>query len=120
MDKKKIIIVEDDEGVLDMLFTIFETDFDVFRAENGQEAYEMFFQIRPVIIVTDVMMPIMDGTSLTRKVKTISPETTIFAISGAKKTVLKDAEQAGADKVFSKPGGIPSLYQEVNNLSSKD
>ena len=115
-DKKKIIIVEDDEAVLDMLYSIFEQDFEVFRAENGRQAYEMFFYVRPSVIVTDIVMPEMDGTNLTRKVKTISPDTTIFAISGLKDIKLKQATEAGADKVFEKPGGITSLYKAVNNL----
>ncbi|MFK7826577.1 MAG: response regulator [Oligoflexales bacterium] len=116
MEKKKIIVVEDDEEVLDMLYSIFERDFEVFRAENGKEAYEMFFHIRPSVIVTDIVMPVMDGTDLTRKVKTISPDTTVFAISGLKDIQLNQATEAGADEVFEKPGGITSLYKAVNKL----
>lgn len=116
--KKKIIVVEDDEGVLDMLYSLFENEYDVYRAENGKEAYEMFFQIRPSIIITDVVMPVMDGTNLTRKVKTISPDTAIYAISGAKKNHLTNVAEAGADEVFEKPQGIEPLRKAVNNYLS--
>lgn len=115
--KEKILLVEDDEGVLDMLSSIFEEEFEVHQAKNGKEAYDMFFDLKPSIIVTDIVMPVMDGAKLTKKVKNISPNTTIFAITGAKKIHLKYAEEAGADRVFEKPGGMQSLYRAVNNYA---
>ena len=111
------MIVEDDEGVLEMLEAVFEKQYEVYTAENGIVAYEMFFQIRPNIIVTDVVMPKMDGADLTKKIKLVSPETAIFALSGAGQERLNYAFDMGANKTFEKPGQIMPLMKAVSNFS---
>ena len=72
-----MIVAGDDEASLEMLYSIFEVDFEVFRARNEKEAYEMFFQIRPSIIITNTKNNTIDWISLTRKIKMISPSTIV-------------------------------------------
>ena len=116
----KLLIVEDDSGVMDMLASVFEKEFEIHTAENGVVAYDMFFEVRPNIIVTDIMMPKMDGADLTRRIKLISPSTTIFALSGAGGNKLQLASDMGANKTFEKPGQIIPLMKAVNNLSKSE
>ena len=103
-----------------MLASVFEREFEIHTAENGVIAYDMFFQLRPNIIVTDIVMPKMDGADLTRRIKLISPNTTIFAVSGAGRNKLQLASDMGANKTFEKPGQIIPLMKAVNNLSHQN
>ena len=118
--RNKLLIVEDDSGVMDMLASVFEKEFEIHTAENGVIAYDMFFEVRPNIIVTDIMMPKMDGADLTRRIKLISPVTTIFALSGAGNNKLQLASGMGANGTFEKPGEIIPLMKAVNNLSKSE
>lgn len=115
--RNKLLIVEDDSGVMDMLASVFEREFEIHTAENGVAAYDRFFQVRPNIIVTDIMMPKMDGADLTKRIKLISPSTTIFAVSGAGGSKLELASSMGANGTFEKPGEIIPLMKAVKNLS---
>lgn len=112
---KSLIVVEDDESVLEVLASVFEKRFQVYTAKNGKEAYQLFAKYRHDAVVTDIVMPVMDGVELTKKIKKIAPNTPIFVVSGAKKMHLEYAAEAGADKVYQKPEDIVALMEEVNN-----
>ena len=112
----KILIVEDDKDFLEALSIIFEEDFKIYLAHDGQEAWNLFYNVQPQVVVTDIVMPRMDGAILTRKIKIASPDTNIFAFSGADKIHLKNAKEAGADDVFEKPRDMMSMYRAVNKL----
>lgn len=117
--RKTIIVVEDDNEVLEMLASFFAGQYNVHTATNGEIALDLFFQVKPEIVVTDIIMPKMDGLDLTKKIKHISPETLIFVVSGAKKINLRNAAEAGANRVYEKPGGIISLMEEVSCFFTK-
>ena len=114
--KIKILIAEDNEGFLEMLSEIFGRNFEVYQAHNGKEAYDIFVHKRPTVVITDLIMPVMDGADLSKKVKILSPHTKVFAVSGAKNANIEGAKNAGIDEVFEKPGGLPSLYKTMNKL----
>ena len=114
--KTRILIVEDDKELLEAIGGTFERDFDVQLANDGAQAWGKFFTFNPTIVITDVVMPIMDGAKLTRKIKGESPTTVVFAISGASEIYLSQAKIAGADAVFEKPNGMKSLLSKVQTF----
>jgi DNA-binding response OmpR family regulator len=94
----KLLIVEDIPNILDLLeITLRFKGYEVMTATNGEEALEKIEQERPALIITDILMPKMDGYALVQKVRTdpktmdipviflsatyISPEDKAFAIS---------------------------------------
>lgn len=70
--QKKILIVEDDRLLANALELRFKTaNFTVLKAENGQVGLDMVIANKPQIILLDLMMPIMDGKTMLRKLREI-------------------------------------------------
>ena len=106
----RIMIVDDNEQHLNLLQILFEThDCEVIQAMNGVEALERAREDPPEVIVTDILMPVMDGFSLCRQWKSddqlkeiplvfytgtfIDPEDKNFALSlGAERFIVKPEE----------------------------
>lgn len=65
---KKILIVEDNEDLKEYLLRTLENYFLVYVAQNGKEAYNLASNIYPDLILTDFMMPVMDGLSFSKKI----------------------------------------------------
>src|SRR5512138_379655 len=64
-DTKLLMVVEDVPGIRELLeLTLRFKSYDVMAAQNGQEALDMLQDRRPALIVTDILMPRMDGFSL--------------------------------------------------------
>jgi two-component system chemotaxis response regulator CheY len=63
MQRKQILVVEDDEGIREFLQIVLEMEgFAVLLASNGKEALEILSQgVNPCLIILDLMMPVMDG-----------------------------------------------------------
>lgn len=119
----QIMIVDDNEQHLNLLQILFEThDFEVNSARNGVEALERARENPPDVVVTDILMPVMDGFSLCRQWKSddqlkeiplvfytgtfIDPEDKNFAMSlGAERFIVKPEE----------PESLIEIVQEVIN-----
>lgn len=68
--KKKIMIVEDDSFVMDIYQTKLEQEgYEVVGAANGVEALKKLQEIRPDLILLDIIMPYMDGLEVLKKIK---------------------------------------------------
>ncbi|HJL18714.1 MAG TPA: response regulator [Sandaracinaceae bacterium LLY-WYZ-13_1] len=67
--RPKILVAEDDPDVLKMLEHVMRTLGDVVACKDGQEAWENAQATTPDVIVTDIMMPRMDGLTLSRHLK---------------------------------------------------
>lgn len=70
-DKKQtILIVEDEDALLKIYAQQFSTDgFLVFKATNGQEGLDIAIKEKPDIILSDILMPIMDGLTMLKKIR---------------------------------------------------
>ena len=72
LQKKKVLIVEDEKLLANALESKFRHEnFDVLRAENGQEGLTMTMANHPDIILLDLMMPVMDGKTMLHKLREI-------------------------------------------------
>jgi CheY-like chemotaxis protein len=66
----KVLLVDDERCLLDALCTLLvDEGFEVISAFNGREALERLSRFSPDVVVTDVMMPIMDGEQLLRRIR---------------------------------------------------
>lgn len=118
-ERKSILIVEDDSSLRFLLRDTLEDLYTVYEAENGKEAVEILKRVLPDIIISDIMMPDMDGIQLCNKVKE-TPET--CHIPFILLTAKTDAEEktygyeAGADAYITKPFNTPHLHVRIKRL----
>jgi len=105
--KPKILIV-DDEPLILMSWenSLTSAGYDVKTAYNGKEAIKISEKEKPDIVITDLIMPEMNGIELCRRIKKISPETEVVLISG------HPAEIFNYQKDFVNAGGRESLLQK--------
>ena len=93
--------------------------FEVCEAVDGSEAIEAVPEFRPRLVLTDLMMPVMDGLELIRRLKS-DPETLeipIVAITAdATAEAERDARAAGAIDVILKPIDLPALLSRLHEL----
>jgi signal transduction histidine kinase len=81
--KKRILLVDDEQDIRDVLdLTLSDMGYEVFEAEDGDEALRVFRDVRPPIVLTDIKMPNMDGIELLQKIKREDPEAEVVMITG--------------------------------------
>ena len=66
--KRKLLIVDDEHGIVDMMRSYFSEAYDVLTAYNGKEAIQKA-QMQPDLILMDINMPGMDGLSVCRNIR---------------------------------------------------
>lgn len=69
MRKEKVLTIDDDPDILDVLELTLSEQYDVFQANNGQEGLQMLQQRNPDIIICDYMMPVMNGREFCKALK---------------------------------------------------
>jgi len=119
---KKILIVDDNAIILKLLRHLLEAeDYLVVTAENGLEALKMVSLERPNLIITDFMMPEMDGVTFIRKLKSqMSTRFIPIIMITSKDEVESEVEviDAGADDYLTKPVVAKRLLVRVSRLLS--
>ncbi len=79
----QVLLVDDDSIVLDTLAQILEgAGYDVRAVSNGADALDAYQQQRPDVVVTDIIMPEMDGIEFIQRLRQVDPGAKIIAISG--------------------------------------
>ena len=120
--KLKILLVDDEENIRHLLRMAFEGDFEVLEASDGVSALETAMNSAPDLIISDIMMPRMDGYGLYRKLKA-RPETASipFVFLTAKKDVDEKVIglEMGADDYITKPFSIKELKAKIKSLVKK-
>lgn len=118
----RILIVDDEENIRHLLRLAFEDGFEVVEAVDGMDAFEKALQHKPHIILSDIMMPRLDGYGLYRKIKS-RPETASipFVFVSAKKDVDERVVglDMGADDYITKPFSIKELKAKVRSITKK-
>lgn len=117
--KPKILIVEDNDDMRDFLRMNLEDQYEISTAHDGNEGWEQIRNIYPDLVLSDVMMPGMDGFELCRRSKAELLTCHIpFLLLTAKGDEENRAEgySAGADGYIAKPFSIKTLRTRVNSL----
>ena len=118
-NKKTLLIVEDNYEMLMFLEDSFKSHYNVMIAQNGQEALDKTATHKPDIILSDVMMPIMDGISLCKqlKEKRSTRHIPIILLTTKNATASKlEGLQFGAIEYLNKPFNVKELLLKVNNI----
>lgn len=114
-----ILIVEDNIELNNYLSKCFIDDYSVITAFNGLEALKLLENLSPDIIITDIVMPEMDGLTLCRQIKTNTLFSHIPVIMLTAKTDIQhkiEGIEVGADAYIEKPFSIEHLEAQIVNL----
>ncbi|MDF7807926.1 response regulator [Pontiellaceae bacterium B12219] len=117
----KILLIDDDPIIQKMLSRFLSGEgHEIIQASNGKEGLILMEQERPDLIVTDILMPEMDGFEILLKIRTIHDKTPVIAISGGMRGMpinfLEQAKLFGARHVFEKPVPLGVLKEAINEL----
>ena len=118
-DDRRMLIVEDNEELLDLMYHIFSRRRQVYIAHNGVEALSVIENNEVDIVVSDVMMPVMDGLELCRHLKADIRTSHIPVILLTAKTTAEDRVEcyrAGADGYIAKPFELKVLEARIENF----
>jgi len=114
-----LLIVEDNHDVVQYLHAILKTEYRVEVAENGQVGIEKALDLIPDIILSDVMMPVMDGIMLLETVKNDIRTSHIPMVMLTAKADIKsrlEGLERGADAYLAKPFNEKELHIQLKNL----
>lgn len=117
--KYKILLVEDNQEVMNVLVDIFSPYYEVHTAENGMSGMEKAKEIQPELILSDIVMPVMDGLELCKKIKSNLdtshiPVILLTARAGVEHTVFGLSN--GADDYIIKPFNSNLLLARCNSV----
>lgn len=118
-EKLSILIVEDNQELCQFLKEVLSKDFHVLEASNGQEGYEQALLSIPHIIISDVMMPVMDGLDMVKAIKENKEICHIPIILLSAKSSLDDRIKGleyGIDDYIIKPFNTLYLKARITSL----
>src|SRR3989304_3289309 len=122
--KGKLLVVEDIPNILDLLeITLKFKGYDVITAKDGGEALEKVEQERPALIITDILMPKMDGFALVQKLRT-NPKTMDIPVIFLSATYITPDDKAfalslGASIFIEKPIDTEEFLLTIGELLSQ-
>lgn len=112
-----ILVVEDELPIAEIIIAILrETGYETVVASNGQEAFACLEMIRPDLILSDIMMPVMDGRELCKRLRVHPQHNSIPVIlmSAAYSSVILDGCKHVA--FLKKPFEVQELVRTLNNI----
>ncbi len=116
---RSMLIVEDDRELREMMVSVFSDSFTVYQASDGLEGYDAARKLQPSIILSDIMMPVMEGLELCSKLKedfeTCHIPLILITAQGSEQMNL-DGLRRGADDYIVKPFSIDLLRAKCNNI----
>lgn len=116
---QRVLVVEDNADIRDYLSTILSGDYEVAQASDGEEGLVAAIQFIPDVIISDIMMPKMDGLEMCRRVKADIRLSHIPVVLLTAKDTLGDKSEGykvGADSYITKPFTSELIKARVANL----
>src|SRR5262245_40394059 len=113
----EVLVIEDDSTSSDLIRRILGAEgHSVSFAENGAVGLQKLAQARVDIVLTDLLMPVLEGLETIREIRRLQPDVKIIAISGVYSDYLEAASKLGANAVFRKPFQPSALRDTVTEL----
>jgi DNA-binding NtrC family response regulator len=119
--RKRIVVVDDDQSILDLIQHFLKGYFDVVTTRESSEVLELIGIAGTDLLITDIRMPDTDGISLIQEVGRKYPSLKILAISAggyavSSESYLNIAELSGSSARLEKPFSKESLISAINSL----
>lgn len=115
----RILIVEDEEEIRTYLTNELSDEYKITTCENGKEAYDLILTHTPDLVISDIMMPEMDGITLCRKIKqniNVNHVPVILLTAKSKPEDKVEGMDIGADAYMVKPFNTELLRSTIGNL----
>ncbi len=119
MQKKKILIVDDEPNIRLLLTRMLSNDYTILEATDGQEAIDLAREVKPDLILMDLLMPRMDGYTACSIIKTDPttrgiPVVMLTAVGFELNKQL--AERVGANGYITKPFALSDIIKTISPL----
>lgn len=117
--RPSILVVEDDDDLRGFIVSALEKEYDMVEARNGKEGLEKALQLIPDFIVSDIMMPEMDGMEFLHNIRANASTSHILFLLLTAKTTDDDiigGYESGTDEYVTKPFSVSYLQARVKNL----
>jgi CheY-like chemotaxis protein len=115
---KKILLAEDDKSLsrsIDILLTL--DGYEVISVYNGEEALNKLCHQKYDLLITDIVMPFLNGTELIQKIKKLHPFIPIMVVSGKlNKGLIKELHKKEIKHILSKPINPTGFRQMVDSI----
>lgn len=117
----RILVIDDDLAMRSLISQVLaRSGYEVETAEEGSEGLQLLSRSRFDLVISDIIMPGMEGIETIREIRALYPGLKIIAISGGgsigEARILEYARLIGAHRVFNKPPDIPNLLAEIPSL----
>jgi two-component system cell cycle response regulator CpdR len=118
LSHQRILLAEDDDSMRGFLTRALErAGYDVMAFDNGADAFARLKEEPFTLLLTDIVMPRMDGIELARRASELDPDLKIMFITGFAAVTLNSEVKAPKDaRVLSKPFHLKDLVLEVEKL----
>lgn len=122
MDKKKLLIVDDQNGIRILLMEVFSSEgYDTFQAANGKLALELVVNESPDLVLLDMKIPGMDGLEILKRIKELNTDIKVIMMTAyGELDMIKEATDLGALMHFTKPFDIDEMRVAVNTQLKKN
>jgi CheY-like chemotaxis protein len=112
-----ILVIDDTLAMRQLVRRVLErATHTVLEAEDGEAGIAVFERQGPTLVITDLIMPRMEGIETIQRIKRSRPDTKIIAMSGSDEVNLQAATKLGADVALTKPFGPAALIGAVDRL----
>ena len=118
---KHILVVDDDDMMRAFVKELLEiNDFKITEASNGKAGLKEFRENTPDLVITDIIMPEMEGISFIRELRSHNKDIPIIAMTGnvhgRMEEFLDISSQLGADEILRKPIKAQEFLDAINKL----
>ncbi len=111
---KQVLVVDDDEYIRELVqMALADEGYDVITAGHGQEALRVAEAQRPMVILLDMQMPVMDGWEFARVYRELPVPHAPIVVMTAAREATERCSQIDADRCLSKPFDLDELYRIV-------
>lgn len=115
--RRPILLVEDEPSLREILAHVLEQEgYRVVTAANGQEALQLVQREAPALVITDLMMPVLDGHELLERLDILLPSTPVVVLSELERPRLR--VRLNVIRVMRKPVTLDALLQVVGGVVS--